>query len=383
MPNNIYKHTIILTNKIKVSIIINMNKIREFIKTNQMAIKWSIAYVIVMWAVLRGLFNFRMFSITDWTRLAHAHLHGFAGLVFGILLLAAVPLYIATTTIIVRTKKPIFAIKLPSFLTIKKSADKPKDDDAEKKSNDTAANAPTENPPALPQSMPPELKESFIRARNKIGRPSTSAISDTAINNTMAPAPAPTAIDTPMQTAPKAPKNEPAATVTATPATTDTNEAFPLPDNFDFDDSASPQNASPFASAPVFSEINFGNDEKVAPETTAPKPDVTQGANNEKITQYLDSKSIAYTIENDIVITDKHAIATHDDKDFWIADDETWFATGVARPSPVAAVKNAAAAHGLHPVLYLAQSNIMDLDTRRDAWRADGILVITDPSELG
>ena len=86
--------------------------------------------------------------------------------------------------------------------------------------------------------------------------------------------------------------------------------------------------------------------------------------------------------QNDIVITDKYAIATHDDKDFWIADDETWFAAGTARPSPVAAAKNAAAAHGLRPVLYLAQSNIMDLDARRDAWRADGVLVISDPSEL-
>lgn len=367
-----------LTNQLKVYTIINMKKIREFIKSNQMVINWSIAYIITMWAILRGLFNFRMFSITDWTRLAHAHLHGFAGLVFAILLLAAVPLYIATTAIIVRTKKPIFTIKLPSFLT--KSSGKAKNDDTTEKSNDDKANATTENRTELPQNIPAELKESFIRARNKIGRPSISAISDIAIDKKASPAPAIT--DMPTKTEAAAQKTAPTIAVAATQQTPDANDEIPLPDNFDFDDGALSQNASPFASAPVFAEINFDNDEIPTSETAITKTDTSTGVNNDKITQYLNSKSIKHHIENDIVITDKYAIATHDDKDFWIADDETWFAAGTARPSPVAAAKNAAAAHGLRPVLYLAQSNIMDLDARRDAWRADGVLVISDPSEL-
>ena len=93
-----------------------MNKVLDFIKKNKYAFIWTICYVLVMWTVLKYMFNFDMFSGTQWNILFHAQLRGFPGFVFGILILAAIPLYIATTMVIYRTKKPLFTIKLPSFL---------------------------------------------------------------------------------------------------------------------------------------------------------------------------------------------------------------------------------------------------------------------------
>ena len=102
----------------------------------------------------------------------------------------------------------------------------------------------------------------------------------------------------------------------------------------------------------------------------------------ETIIKYLESHNIKFTIENGIVITDHDAIATHNDPDFWIADNETWFAAGRQKPSPADAVLSISAARGVRPVLYLEQTNIMDFDARRAQWRDDGITVITSPSEL-
>ena len=98
--------------------------------------------------------------------------------------------------------------------------------------------------------------------------------------------------------------------------------------------------------------------------------------------EYLTQHGQKFTIENGIVITDTDAIITHADPDFWIADNETWFAAGRQKPSPADAVLSLSAARGVRPVLYLAQTNILDLDARRAQWRQDGITVITSPTEL-
>ena len=87
-----------------------MKRISEILSTHRHAIIWTACYIMVMWTILYFLFRFNMFSGHMWNRLFHAQLHGFAGFVFGILILAALPLYIASTALIVRTKKPLITI---------------------------------------------------------------------------------------------------------------------------------------------------------------------------------------------------------------------------------------------------------------------------------
>ena len=94
-----------------------MKRILDFCQRHKYAIIWTACYAVVMWSILFWLFNFNMFSATQWRILAHAELRGFPGFVFGILILAAVPMYIATTSIVIRTKKPLFKIPLPKFMT--------------------------------------------------------------------------------------------------------------------------------------------------------------------------------------------------------------------------------------------------------------------------
>ena len=100
------------------------------------------------------------------------------------------------------------------------------------------------------------------------------------------------------------------------------------------------------------------------------------------MTEYLFANGTEFTVENGLIFTDRDVIAVHNDPDFWIADNENWFAAGKQKPSPADAVLAAGAARGVRPVLYLAQTNILDLDARRAQWASDGITVITTPDEL-
>ncbi|MCL2748777.1 MAG: hypothetical protein FWE50_01750 [Alphaproteobacteria bacterium] len=78
----------------------------------------------------------------------------------------------------------------------------------------------------------------------------------------------------------------------------------------------------------------------------------------------------------------KFAIITHDDSDFWIADEDNWFATGKQKASPITAVISAAKENDATPVLHLISENIMDLDSQKEKWRANSVLIIKDISEL-
>ena len=89
-----------------------MKKIADFFKAHRYVIIWTLCYIFAMKFILGALFNFNMFSQNAWIQLAHSHLHGFGGFVFGLMVLAAVPMYAATTAIIIRTKKPLFTICL-------------------------------------------------------------------------------------------------------------------------------------------------------------------------------------------------------------------------------------------------------------------------------
>lgn len=355
-----------------------MQKILDFFKRNRQAVKWTICYIAVMWAILQGMFNFCMFSYSDWNKLVHAELHGFAGFVFGILILAALPLYVATTVLVVRNDAPLFKpdwSKIPVLPKLLKLFTPTTDTPAEAA---TPAATPQPEPmqPAeepLPDGLPMEMRATFMRARHNTGRPQVSSFDMSHLNVgarpdevTPASRPMPEAI---METAA-------GAATMAAPATDMTNGAMPLPADFDLLETNGA--ANPFDipnAAPVFTEINF--DGEAAP---APQPAVTPDM--DEVIKYLQSKSIEFKTNGDIIITPTLAIASHTSNDFWIADDEAWFATGISRPSPVAAAINAAAAHGLRPVLYLGATNIMDLDARRAAWESAGVTVVTKPTDI-
>lgn len=350
-----------------------MNKILDFCKSNKYALIWTFFYVLVMWAVLLGMFNFNIFSTENWIRLAHAELHGFAGFVFGIMILAAIPLYVATTAIIIRTKAPLFKIPVPKFLAkLYPAPPPPETNETEPPAPDDAdAAAPTA--PPLPTGLPAELRDAYIRARQHIGIAQKSAFDLSRMSDNT---PAATTIQPELQ-----PVAQPEF---------QSDAALPLPTDFNFDDDAT------FATtdAPVFTEINFDApsspvvESPIAPNDTLTTPDTNNtaapaSASNIAVEEYLKSHGYEITaIEKDIIITKDFAIATHDDPDFWIADLEDWFAAGKQKSSPAAAVMATAGAHGVRPILYLAQANIMDLDARKAQWESQGITVITDLSQL-
>ncbi len=328
-----------------------MKKILEIFRAHKYAIIWTCCYVAMMWAILRFLFNFDMFSITYWRYLMRAELHGFPGFVFGILVLAALPIYIATTTLIVRTKKPLFTIPVPEI--IKKIwsrmqptlIDPPADKDQE---SDTTSKESSSDSSPLPDELPSELRTAYIRARMNITPDQRSAFN--------------------MPTAPYAPDiSQPEITPTKPEL-----DEIPLPSDFDITPTESDSNLSisDFAemSTPTFTDITFGD----TPNTTPTNP----------ISEHLDSIGKKYEIIDDIIITDKHAIASHTDDDFWVCDDEFWFATGKQIESPISKLTKIATEQDLSPVLYLGADNIMNIDTLCKKWESMGIKIIKSPSEI-
>lgn len=326
-----------------------MKRILDFCQQNKYAIIWTACYAVVMWSILFWLFNFNMFSATQWRILAHAELRGFPGFVFGILILAAVPMYIATTSIVVRTKKPLFKIPLPKFMT-PVPIDAPTTAPAPASSaTDAPPPAPDTTPSTPAKTIPAEVRAAFTRAREHGAIFQKSAF-DPSNADTQTAHHTPDAI----------PELQPAG-------------ELPLPPDFD-----TPEFGGAPTFAPVFSDINFDDDVPTAP---APQSATTLDEIS-PMTEYLFANGTEFTVENGLIFTDRDVIAVHNDPDFWIADNENWFAAGKQKPSPADAVLAAGAARGVRPVLYLAQTNILDLDARRAQWASDGITVITTPDEL-
>ena len=322
-----------------------MNKILDFIKSHKYAIIWTLCYIATTWAILFFMFDFSIFSAPQWHRLMRAQLRGFPGFVFGILILAALPLYVATTTLIVRTKKPLITIPIPKIkipALFKHAPAEPAS--TPEPESETPALGPDEadTPTELPPDMPAELRFAFIRARNNIGRVQTSAF------------------NTPQQTP-----------VPNTPEMPDIDDtSFPLPADFDIDTPTPDTDIMP-----TFTEINFDE-----PESNT---DIEFDTNdNSELIEYLTENNKAYSTDDNIVITDTHAIITHSDPDFWVADTDNWFAAGRTCPSPIIAVQNAATKHNRTPIIYLATKNIMDIEKLIPEWQSAGITVITDLSEI-
>ncbi len=360
-----------------------MNKITEIFKAHKYVIIWTIAYIAVMWAILLFMFNFNIFVGRHWQLLMNAEIHGFAGFVFGILVLAALPMYIATTALIIRTNKPLVTVNINPIIKIfnaiiphpvPANAPATANTDTPQQIADTttsdASDAPGEE---FPRAMPTELRGAFIRARQHIDQYAPSAFN------------VPSPIDTDTRA------NNASPNTNDTPS--DTGE-LPLPTDFDFDASTD-SDFAPIASMPTFTDINFGDDdddtdtESVTDDESEPSAsepiDIPahdfDDANND-IINYLTQKGCNPHRQGDLIIAKDIIIATHSDPEFWIADPENWFAAGKQKTSPVIQLIKASAPLGLRPVLYLASTNIMELDTCRATWDKMGVTTITDLSEL-
>lgn len=312
------------------------------------ALAWTVFYVFLMWVILYFLFNFNMFVATDWIRLTRVELHGFPGLVFGVMILAAVPLYIATTILTVRNKEMPIKVPLPNCLT-----------PVPKKEEEVAPPKPVvveqEILPELRPGVPLEMRESVMRAQKNYGARQMSVF-----NKPMAMR----AIDVP--NASHGPE------VVTVPTGGEVVENNPLPVPTDFDIGAEEEKDY---GVPVFSDINFDGEDSES----------EQGASvTDDLYEFL--TGAGYTVnktDDDLIMVNNFVIAAHDDEDFWIADDVDWFAAGKQKPSPIVALNNACAANAdLHPVLYFGKYNIMDFDEMAEKWRADGIDVITNRDDL-
>lgn len=340
-----------------------MSKILDFFRRNKYAFLWTVCYVLIMWAILHWMFNFNIFSGAHWVRLAHAQLHGFPGFVFGIMILAALPLYIATTLIVIRNKAPLIKISLPKFLspvpadTVK--AEIPPtpvatpDVDAAK----TTPAPSDEYTRPLPPGLPSEIRTLYARARAGINTAPKSRFDMGNITSG---------------------SNVPNATV---PELQPAGE-LPLPNDFEFGNDTSANEFSTPTFTPVFTDMTFDEDAPTSDEQNVSDTSLLQTDDLTPITAALTARDIPFTTENGIIITNDMAIAVHNDSEFWVADNEVWFAAGRQKTSPVAAVKGIATARSIRPILYLGQTNILDLDTQRAKWESDGITVITTPDDL-
>lgn len=336
-----------------------MNKVLDFFTSNKYAIIWTVCYVFIVWAILYGLFNFNIFVYQNWVRLFHAQLRGFPGFVFGILILSAIPMYIATTIIILRTKKPLFTIPLPKFL---EPVPEEKPATADTESSETPEEKETSEEPAPQKTIPTELRAAFIRARAHIG-PAPKSNFD--IGNMVS--------------------KQNNTTELSTNDLTSQDGELPLPSDFDI---ATDYNTPIFSEAPsftpVFSDIDFDDDSSKQEDATNPSitPNSEISEDLKPVIEYLTDKNKDFIIQGNLILTSQDVIAAHNSSDFWIADEKTWFASGKQKPSPVDELITKSSETNLHPILYLGSTNILDLETNMKDWEVAGIKVITDLNEL-
>ena len=308
-----------------------MKKIWEFFKSIFIVTKWTIWYFFVLWLILKYIFEFDMFSYNYWWKFFHTTTHGFVGFVFTALIYSAIPLYIVTTITTWRNKE--YAIKIPLFPAKKKPAK------SEEKSE--SAPEPEQSPqPQFPADLPPELRVPFMRARQHL-----SVNGATSVYNQ------PQIKSVPKETKePDLPKNE-----------------IPIPTDFEIDDDIMKMEDS----VPTFKDIDFDI------------PIATEKELKNNTTKYFDKNNTEYETFHDFVATDKYVIYEHSDPDFWVMDNETWFASGKTKDSPISELKELAQQNELTPVIYLASQNIMDIDNVIKSFESAGIRVIKSLDELG
>lgn len=331
-----------------------MITVKDFDNDSWRAIAWTGIYVFIMWAVLHYLFNFNMFSYAHWARISRVELHGFSGLVFGVMVLAAVPLYIATMVLMVRNKSLPVRVPLPNCLT---PEPEPEPEPA------APIVAEQDALPELRPGVPLEMRESFMRVRKNYGARQQSVFNKSVIGGAVKNA------TSQLNAAEKEPVLEQTSAKVSDAGMVDTNSAFPLPDDFDSETSGGDFDI------PVFSNIDFDEPEKNNEDNDTQSP-------VDKLCQSLIRTGIDADISDDLITGENFVIAVHDDEDFWVADDSDWFAAGKQKPSPISELKNAVKETDKKAIMFFGEHNIMDFDVCAEKWRNDGITVVTSNDEL-
>lgn len=331
-----------------------MFSVKDFDNDSWRAIAWTGIYVFIMWAILHYLFNFNMFSYAHWVRIPHVELHGFSGLVFGLMMLAAVPLYVATMVLTARNKSLPVRIPLPNCLR------------PEPEPEPVPMAPVVSEQDALPElrpGIPLEMREGFMRVRKNYGARQQSVFNKSVIMGTVKNA------TSQLNAAEKEPVLEQTSAKVSDAGMVDTNSAFPLPADFDSEPSHNDFDI------PVFSNIDFDEPEKNNEDNDTQSP-------VDKLYKYLTQARIDADVSDDLIVGEDFVIAVHDDKDFWVADDLDWFAAGKQKPSPISELMNAAKETDKKTILFLGCHNIMDFDTCVEKWRKDGINVVMNNDEL-
>jgi len=321
-----------------------MKKIFDFIKSNIIIVKWTAWYFFILWFILKYLFKFDMFSYNYWWKFFHATLHGFAGLTFGLLIYTAIPIYIATT--IITYRKQEYIMKIPIFAKLDTLISKIFSKKENKKTPTEPEPTPEPEPEQIddfPTDMPPELRIPFMRAKQN--RSLTGAMS--VYNQPM-----------------RAPQPQ------QTNSTESVKNSIPIPTDFDIGDSFDTNDNS----FPNFTDIDF--------DTPFGTPIATEPELKNNTTKYLTSHDIEFETYHNFIATEKYLIYEHNDKEFWVMDGDSWFASGKQIDSPVNELKEIAKQNELTPVIYLQSTNIMDLDGTIANLESDGIRVVKKLDEL-
>ena len=319
-----------------------MKKVFDFIKSNLNIVKWTVMYFSCLYLILRFIFKFDMFSYAYWWKFFHATLHGFAGMVFGLLIYTAIPIYIATVIIIYRKKEMIITIPLIDkiFEYISKLFPKkpqPEPTAEETKEPENKLQEPVV--PKYPADMPPELRVPYMRAKNHMSF--AGAVSVYNKHETK-------------QTEQKDEKESP----------------IPIPTDFDISDSLDMETSD----FPTFKDISFDDDDE--------DDEIENSTLENNTTKYLATKNIDFETYKQFVATEKYVIYEHNDGDFWVMDEESWFASGKQIDSPIDELIELAKQNGLIPVLYLQSQNIMDIEGTTNNFESKGVRVIKSLDEL-
>lgn len=347
-----------------------MKKLFDFLLGHKYAIFWTVGYFCVVWMVLYFLFNFDFFNVAQLQRLFNAHLRGFPGFVFGLLVLAAMPLYVATTTIIVRKKKPLITLPVPD---IKKLSvfNKTKVPDVVKEEEKEVEESKEKE---FPKDLPIEMRPVFLRAQQNLLLLQQSVGGDTL--NSLS-------------------EN--------TEQLSDVVDTLPVPTDFDvgFDDDIDEFDEEQGFGMPVFGDavpvfkdlsedLSFGSGHEKSEKDADDKIKIdgivgseSDGLrDNSQLIKYLSEKNCLFNIEEGVLVTENKAIVVHSDTDFWVADTENWFASGKICESPIVLVKRVAKKYNLSPVLYLQAKNILDIDNLAVQWKNDGVDVVMSLEEI-
>lgn len=313
-----------MTKRLFMSIIyIQMKKIFDFFKTPANATIWTVFYIASVFCILFLIFDFNIFSFSNWNILLTREFKNFSGFVFIILLVSIMPLYIATIYMIIKNKKTT-----RDLLNISKKKDEEKKEEKKQIADEY------ESEKKLPEHIPSELKGAFLMAtKNRVYIKSGF---DNKID-------LPENIETESHT-------------------------LPLPVDFNFESSEHSD-----SDVPKFTEINF--------DTLSNESNSSEFEN--EIIKYLKDKNHNFEItENEIVIYNDMAIISHSDSNFWIPDATHWFANGKQKKSPIESIITIAKDNNVKPAIYLGEKNIMDLENKIPEWESEGIIVINNIEDL-